>query len=144
MSAYRQTPPCLVEEGNIHDALLAADDAKGWGMSVSGQTVIRRSAVGLDPTGKTLFYGVGESVTAGTLARAMKAAGAENAAQLDVNEAYPRFVFYAPAPHGALPRVTSALIPDIHFSRTEYVGNPEFRDFFYVTRKPTVTAQGPL
>jgi hypothetical protein len=144
MSAYRQTPPCLVEEGNIHDALLAADDAKGWGVSVSGQTVIRRSAVGVDRTGKVLFYAVGESVTAGTLARAMKAAGAEDAAQLDVNEAYPRFVFYAPAPHGVAPRVTSALIPDIHFSRSEYVGKPEFRDFFYVTRKPAATAQGPL
>jgi Phosphodiester glycosidase len=143
MSAYRQTPPCLVEEGNINDALLEADDAKGWGVSVSGQTVIRRSAVGLDATGKTLFYGVGESVTAGTLARAMKAAGAANAAQLDVNEAYPRFVFYAPAPHGVTPRVTSALIPDIHFSRSEYVGKPELRDFFYVTRKPDATAQGP-
>ncbi len=140
MSAYRQTPPCLVEEGNIHDALLSAEDATGWGVSVSGQTAIRRSAVGLDKSGKTLFYAIGDAVTAGTLARAMKAAGAENAAELDVNQAYPRFVFYAPAPHGVAPRVTSALIPDIHFSRSEYVGKPELRDFFYVTRKPEATA----
>ena len=65
----------------------------------------------------------------------MKAAGAENAAELDVNQSFPRFVFYTPAaPHEA-PRVASALIPDIQYVRSEYVGRPEGRDFFYVTRK---------
>ncbi len=135
MAGYRQTPPCLVEQGNIHDTLLASDDAHGWGAAVGGETVIRRSALGLDHAGKTLFYAIGDAVTAGTLARAMKAAGAENAAQLDVNQSYPRFVLYAAAPPHEAPRVASALIPDIQFSRSEYVGRPEGRDFFYVTRK---------
>lgn len=136
MSAYRQTPPCLVEEGKINDRLLAADNSKGWGAAVGGDTVIRRSAIGLDADGKTLFYGLGDSVTAGALARAMKAAGAENAAQLDVNAAYPRFLFYKHPAGQALPLAESAIIPDVKFVRHEYVGTePETRDFFYLARK---------
>ena len=135
MVAYRQTPPCLVEEGSVADSLLAADDAKGWGESVSGETTIRRSALGLDRAGRTLFYAIGESVTAGSLARAMKAAGAENAAQLDVNQSFPRFVLYGRRKATELPTATSALIPDIAYARHEYVGKPEGRDFFYLTRK---------
>jgi hypothetical protein len=135
MAGYRQTPPCLVEQGRVNDTLAATDDAHGWGAAVGGATTIRRSALGLDREGKTLFYGLGESVSAGTLARAMKAAGAEDAAQLDVNAAYPRFVFYGKAKANELPTTTGALIPDIAYARHEYVGKPEGRDFFYLTRK---------
>jgi hypothetical protein len=135
MAGYRQAPPCLVEGGSVNDALAASDDAKGWGAAVSGATTIRRSAVGLDRERKVLFYAIGESVTASSLARAMKAAGADNAAQLDVNTAYPRFVFYGKWQPGQQPTATSALIADIAYARHEYVSKPEGRDFFYVTRK---------
>jgi hypothetical protein len=135
MTGFRQAPPCLVEQGDVNDALQARDDARGWGAAVSGATTIRRSALGLDREGKTLFYGLGESVTAGTLARAMKAAGAHDAMQLDVNAAYPRFVLYGKPQAGELPTVRTGLIPDIAYSRHEYVDKPEGRDFFYVTRK---------
>jgi hypothetical protein len=135
MVGFRQTPPCLVEDGNVNDTLAAREDARGWGAAVDGGTAIRRSALGLDRAGKTLFYGLGESVTAGTLARAMKAAGAVNAAQLDVNASYPRFVFFGKPRPNERPTVTHAIIPDIAFSRHEYVGRPEGRDFFYLLRK---------
>jgi hypothetical protein len=135
MAGYRQAPPCLVEQGGINEALLASEDAKGWGAAVNGGTSIRRSAVGLDRARKTLFYALGDSVTAGTLARAVRAAGAEDAAQLDVNASYPRFVFYGKRKAGDAPAVTSALIPDIAYGRHEYVGRPEGRDFVYLTRK---------
>jgi hypothetical protein len=134
LRAYRQTPPCLLEEGQLNNRLLTAENTRGWGAAVGGDTVIRRSALGLDADGKTLFYGLGVSVTATSLARAMQAAGAENAAQLDVNAIYPRFLFYA-HPAGELPKVDGALIPDIEFAAHEYVGPPETRDFFFVTRK---------
>jgi hypothetical protein len=134
MRAYRQTPPCLVEEGKINNRLLAAERTAGWGAAVGGDTVIRRSALGLDADGKTLFYGLGESVTADSLARAMQAAGAENAAQLDVNAIYPRFLFYK-HPANELPKVESAIIPDVDFAKHEYVGKSEARDFFFLTRK---------
>jgi phosphodiester glycosidase len=134
MRAYRQTPPCLVEEGKINNRLVAAENTAGWGAAVGGDTVIRRSALGLDADGKTLFFGLGVSVTADSLARAMQAAGAENAAQLDVNAVYPRFLFYT-HPANELPKVESALIPDVDFVKHEYVGQSEGRDFFFLTRK---------
>ena len=77
----------------------------------------------------------GEAVTAQALARAMRAVGAEDAAQLDVNYSYPRFLFFDKAEGSAPPKVGSALIPGIKYTRTEYVGGPEVRDFFYLTSK---------
>ena len=138
MSGYRQTPPCLVEQGKVNNTLESVEYNRNWGATVSGETVIRRSAIGLDKTGHVLFYGLGEAVTAQALARAMRAVGAEDAAQLDVNYSYPRFLFFdrfdaAAAP--ATPRVGSALIPGIKYQKTEYVGGSELRDFFYLTRR---------
>jgi Phosphodiester glycosidase len=133
MVGYRQTPPCLVEEGKTNTAL-DVEYAKGWGATVSGETVIRRSAIGLDKTGKLLFFAIGEAVTAQSLSRAMKAIGAENAAQLDVNYAYPRFLMYERGSASEAPHAASALIPGIKFSNHEYVGEASPRDFFYLVR----------
>ena len=134
MQGYRQTPPCLVEDGKINSAL-DLEYSKNWGATVSGETVIRRSAIGIDKAGTTLFYGFGEAVTAQALAHAMRAIGAEDAAQLDVNYSYPRFLLYEPGDAGQSPHVESALIPGIKFTRGEYVTDTALRDFFYVTRK---------
>jgi hypothetical protein len=136
MTGYRQTPPCLVEQGRFPDPLLANGEGRGWGAAVGGETTIRRSGIGLDKDHRTLFYAVGDSVTASSLAVALRAAGAEDAAQLDVNASYPRFVVYARRTGNEAPTVSSALIPDIAYSRHEYVGPAEGRDFFYLTRKP--------
>ena len=134
MQGYRQTPPCLVEEGKINSAL-DLEYSKNWGATVSGETVIRRSAIGIDKAGTTLFYGFGEAVTAQALAHAMRAIGAENAAQLDVNFSYPRFLIYEAGAAGQAPHVESALIPGIKYTKGEYVTEAAPRDFFYVTRK---------
>ncbi|WP_438020995.1 phosphodiester glycosidase family protein [Sorangium sp. So ce315] len=133
MTAYRQTPPCLVEQGELHGALY--DSNRDWGATVSGETVIRRSALGVDATGKRLFYGLGEAVTARTLALGMKASGAHDVAELDVNHAYPRFLLYGRGEDGAAPRATSALIPDVQYKPEEYVAEPSPRDFFYLRRR---------
>ncbi len=134
MQGYRQTPPCLVEDGKINSAL-DLEYSKNWGATVSGETVIRRSAIGIDKAGTTLFYGFGEAVTAQALAHAMRAVGAEDAAQLDVNYSYPRFLLYEAGQPGEAPRVESALIPGIKYTKGEYVTDAALRDFFYVTRK---------
>lgn len=133
MTWYRQTPPCLVENDATHPAL-EVEYAKGWGATVSGETVIRRSALGVDATGRYLIFGLGDALTAQSLARAMKQAGAKDAAQLDVNYAYPRFLVYERA-GGEAPKAKSAIIPDIKFRPAEYVGEPALRDFFYLTRR---------
>ncbi|HRI70501.1 MAG TPA: hypothetical protein PK156_39990, partial [Polyangium sp.] len=38
MVAYRQTPPCLVEQNTMNDKL--TESTKNWGATVSGETVI--------------------------------------------------------------------------------------------------------
>ncbi|MBK8256068.1 MAG: phosphodiester glycosidase family protein [Polyangiaceae bacterium] len=134
MTWYRQTPPCLVENDATHPAL-EVEYAKGWGATVSGETVIRRSALGVDATGRFLIFGLGDALTAQSLARAMKQAGAKSAAQLDVNYAYPRFLVYERSAPNEAPKAKTAIIPDIKFRPAEYVGEPALRDFFYLTRK---------
>lgn len=137
LAAWRQTPPCLVEQGSTHKAL-ALEFNKNWGAAVGGETIIRRSAIGLDATGKLLFYGLGDAVTAQSLARAMLAVGAFDAAQLDVNYSYPRFLLYEHPGGGAPPKAKTGLIPDLKFTSWEYVSEASPRDFFYLTRKPDV------
>ena len=138
MAFYRQTPPCLVEEGNINPATQGEKNT-GWGATVDGDTIIRRSAFGLDKSGKIAFYGMGDALSAGTLAKAMHAAGAWEVAQLDVNWQYPRFFTYD---GGKEPRIVAPLAPVANFRADEYTGKPEFRDFFYLTRKKKPSGDG--
>jgi hypothetical protein len=133
MLAYRQTPPCLVEEGKTN-AALSVEYNRNWGTTVSGETVIRRSAIGITHGGKVVFYALGEATTAQALAQAMQAVGATGAAQLDVNYSYPRVLFYTKSAPSEPPHATSALIHDIKFQAAEYVTDASIRDFFYVTR----------
>ncbi|MFT3764309.1 MAG: phosphodiester glycosidase family protein [Minicystis sp.] len=134
--AFRQTPPCLVERGAIEPALLGSEKPRRWGMSESGGVDIRRSALGLADGGRTLIYGLGEGITPRQMAEAMRAAGAVDAAQLDVNWSYTRFLLYGkPASPGAPPEVTSTLIPKIKHGARQYVVKPADRDFFYLTAK---------
>lgn len=133
LRAWRQTPPCLLE-GGVQNPGLSVESTRNWGATVDGETVIRRSAIGLDATGRLLFYGMGDGLTAPSIARALAAAGAHDVAQLDVNWAFPRFLTYEPSAEG--PRATAALVPGTAFKPDEYVRRAEHRDFFYVTRKP--------
>ncbi len=134
MAAYRQAAPCIIEKGVEHPNLETDRRPRPWGSSETGEVEIRRSALGLDASGRVLLYGLGEWVTVKALAGAMKAAGAVNAAQLDINWSYTRFLLFGrPAPGGPL-QVTSTLIPKIKHSRDGYVTNPSERDFFYLKR----------
>jgi hypothetical protein len=135
MSYYRQTPPCLVHGGELHKQLHYHEYAKGWGATVSGDTVIRRSAVGLDRSRKVLFYGLGEAMTAQAMARGMKVAGADAVAELDVNHAYPRFLLFEHDEKVGKLRATSAIIETIEFQPDRYVERPSPRDFFYLARR---------
>ena len=67
---YRQTPPCMLEQGKMHPKL-DNPDAKAWGATLSGATIIRRSAIGLDASGRTMFIALGNSTNARALALAM-------------------------------------------------------------------------
>ena len=134
--AYRQTPPCLVEQGVVSPALLGSEKPRRWGMSETGGLDIRRSALGIAEGGRTLFYALGEWITPRDLAEAMRAAGAVDAAELDVNWSYTRFFLYRPpAAPGAEPQVSATLIPKLKHAPRQYVGKPADRDFFYLVRR---------
>lgn len=133
--AYRQTPICLVEKGATNPALRFEETNRKWGAAVNGDREIRRSAVGLDKSGKILFYGLGEWVTAATLAEGMKAAGADAAAQLDINWSYTYFFLLGRPSPGEPPQIVSTLIPKIKYSPQRYVKKPWARDFFYLKRR---------
>lgn len=130
MQSYRQTPPCLVEQGALNKDL--NEQTKSFGAAVDGGTVIRRSGIGVSKDGKTLFYGSGDGLTAQTLGQALAAVGAWDVAELDVNWAFPRYLFYTHK-NGAAPTAGTSLIP-CTFKPNEYVGMTFYRDFFYVTR----------
>jgi hypothetical protein len=129
MDWFRQTPPYLVYHGEVNPALL--DEASTlWGATVDRHTVIWRSALGLSADHRILYYGAGESLTARRLAEAMVAAGASDAAELDVNLSFERFLTYDPANknlNGAL------LLPAMMTKPGWYITLPAPRDFFYLT-----------
>lgn len=129
---WRQTPSCMVQEGELHDGL-RVDGNTHWGATLDGRTVIRRSAVGVSRDGRTLFVGIGDHTTARAIALAMKHAGSHGVAQLDVNWSYPKFVTYAPRKEtGVL--IARPLAEGIEASEDEYVRERAPRDFFYLTR----------
>jgi hypothetical protein len=139
MLAYRQTPPCLVEERAVNPAFLGADKPRRWGMSETGGLEIRRSALGVADGGRTLIYGLGEGITPRALSEAMLAAGAVSAAELDVNWSYTRFFLYGPGASAKdPPEVTGTLIPRLKHAVGEYVRKPAERDFFYFARRQSL------
>jgi hypothetical protein len=133
----RQTARCLVEDGERHPALVQ-ELTSSWGAAVGGDTVIRRSAIGLGADGRTLFVGVSNRTTATALADGMRHAGATTAAQLDVNDPFPRFLTYRKGDDGVL--VAESIAPGFHYRKGHYVSAASSRDFFYLTRKAAPVA----
>lgn len=130
--SFRQTPPCLVERGTPDPRLAHEDTARLWGAAIGGRRDIRRTALGLDATGKTLFFGIGEWVWGRDMAVALKAAGAVDVAELDINWSYTRFLLYD---RSTPPKVVSTLIEKVEYTKDGYLTKPAPRDFFYLRRK---------
>ena len=129
---YRQSASCMLENGVLHPGLVNPESRK-WGTALEGDTVIRRSAIGLDRSGEILYVGVSNSTTARALALGMQSAGAWNVAQLDINWSYPRFLIFPRAAAGT--RYATTLFSGFLFERDEMLRAPSPRDFFYVTRR---------
>lgn len=131
---YRQAPECMVEDGKLHPGLLAGA-ARKWGATLDGETVIRRSAVGLNAERDILYVSITNHTTARVLAEGLKHAGAVDVAQLDVNWSYPKFVLFEPK--DGPERKAVALASGFEFSEDEYIRKKNRRDFFYLVRKPS-------
>jgi hypothetical protein len=132
MRAYRQTPPCMIENGKLHPWLEAKND-KPWGGHNPNDKTRRRSSVGIDASGRVLFYGFGIEVGAELLARGLLHAGAVAAAELDINWTWTRFLLYG-TPGGEL-SITSTLVPKMTHTKKGYVVRRDERDFFYLVRR---------
>lgn len=132
LSWWRQTPGCMLQDGQLHPGL-RSEDSRNWGATLEGKTVIRRSAVGLTADGRTLLVGISNSTTARALALGMQHAGARDVAQLDVNFSFPRFLLYRDGKGGELEAVGA--VRGLLYRPDEYVGAASGRDFFYVTAR---------
>ena len=136
MTWWRQTPACMVEDGKLHPGL-AKEEATSWGSALGGETVVRRSAVGLDRERKTLYVGVSNATHARAIALGMRHAGASDVAQLDINWSYPHFVMFRPTKEG-IPEGFS-LFEGFAYEGNTYITRRSQRDFFYVIR--TISAR---
>jgi hypothetical protein len=131
MAAFRQTPPCLVEEGQLHPDLDAGRE-RAWGGRVPNIKTRNRSAVGVDRSGRILFFGFGDEAGPALLGEGMRYAGAVSAAQLDINYYWTRFLLFGKKADKL--QVTSTLAPQMQHEATGYVARAASRDFFYVRR----------
>jgi hypothetical protein len=129
MQSFRQTPVYLAYQGQVNPEV-QNEPRITWGASVSGQTAIWRSAFGLSSDRRTLYYAAGESLTARRLTDALIAAGASDAAELDVNQFFEQFVTFTPS-NGALSE--QILLDGMYVKPQLYVTLPSSRDFFYLT-----------
>ena len=137
---FRQTPECMWEGDKLHAGLPAGAGLKKWGSTVDGETVIRRSGIGLNADRSVLFVAITNHTSARVLADGLHHAGATDVAQLDVNWSYPKFVTFEPIGHTTVLHPVP-LAPGFEYSDDEYLRKKEKRDFFYILRKaPTSNA----
>lgn len=132
---FRQAPTCMYEGGVMYEGLRGAHQKK-WGATLDGNTVIRRSAVGMSQDGQILYVGITNHTTAKALALGMHHAGAASVAQMDVNWSYPKFVTYEPDKQGTLKPI--ALADGFEFNDNLYLRERSMRDFFYLVRREQV------
>ena len=90
--------------------------------------------MGLDESGRILFYAMGEETEPADLAAGLQAVGARQAAQLDINWSWTKFLLLGDK--GGERQVTSTLIPKMVHARKGYVEKTAFRDFFYFVPRP--------
>lgn len=131
LAAYRQTPPCLLDNGQLHEKLEAKNE-RAWGGRDPKRKTRRRSAMGVDKSGRILFYGFGEEVGPRMLAEGLRHAGVTQAAQFDINYSWTRFLLFGKSANDDELKVTSTLVPKMVHRKRGYVGRDEPRDFFYV------------
>jgi hypothetical protein len=125
---WRQTPPCLYQNGKMHGSLWE-EETTSFGAAVGGDVVIRRSAIGLGSDRTVLYVGISNFTTARAIADGMRHAGAHDVAQLDVNWTFPKFLIYRR--DAGVPRA-EVLVDGFVYEPDEYVRKKSPRDFFYI------------
>jgi hypothetical protein len=127
MTSYRQNGAPLILDGTVNPA--AATDGWAWGAPILANIFTWRSAVALTRDG-VLLYAAGNAVSADTLARALAAAGAYQAMELDINPVWVRCMTYQYAGTS----LTARKLRDDMYGNANQFLVPYERDFIYVTR----------
>ena len=125
---WLQTPRCTYKDDK-NGVRWVSNDPVG---TLHGDTVIRRSAVGLSSGRDVLFVGLGEALTARTIAQGMHHAGCDSVAPLDVNFAFPRIVTFESGTAGV---PVAKLFEGAELTEGAYITRPSLRDFFYLARR---------
>ncbi len=129
---WRQNGPLLVQGGQANPRI-NNQSPQDWGSSLDGSFPVAtwRSAVGLSPDNKTLYYAAGPSLTLQSLAQSLITAGASQAIQLDINNYW---AFFGEIRFNGDKSTTIPLFPEWKDNPDRYL-YPYIRDFFYVTAK---------
>jgi hypothetical protein len=125
--AWRQNAGLLINDGHISTL---AQDGASWGGTILNSEYTWRSGLGITAQGN-LIYAAGNALVPETLGKALKAAGAITAMELDINPFWTRAFLYHQEKSGVL--TTSKLSTDMHGTGKEYLTGDQ-RDFFYLTR----------
>ncbi len=124
----RQNCPMLIEDGVI--ATTNQTSKALWGRTVNPGIYTWRSGLGVTAKGN-LVYAVGNSLTPTTLAAALKAAGAVNAMQLDINPYWVRFDIFNSYKNGTY--ADFSIMKGMQDGSYHYLHGYQ-KDFFYVTK----------
>lgn len=122
----RQNCPMLVMNGQIASSDPA--NKKMWGRTLTSGIYTWRSGLGINREGN-LIFAVGNNLTPGTLAAALKAGGAVNAMQLDINPSWVRFNIFDTLGNGQYK--SSTLIKELRDGSSYYLHGYS-KDFFYL------------
>ncbi len=131
MAVVRQNCPLVLSQGEITEKVYN-NSINSWGGTIKGDIVTFRSGIGLSQDSLTLYYFAGNYLSTLTLAKAMQAAGAYQAMQLDINNYYVLFTAFE------LQNDQQVTIPLLPKQMVDNVGrflDSYSRDFFYVTIK---------
>jgi hypothetical protein len=129
MVAFRQNGPLVIRQGEINQRIYD-NSPKDWGYTVNDVSPTIRTGIGLSKDGHTLFYFCGPSLSMEALARAMLAAGAINAIQLDINNYWSLFVKINASGSKLVPE---PLLPKLMVAYVDRYLWDSSRDFFYLT-----------
>lgn len=130
MEACRQNVILLVDKGEVSRRTAEGNDTWGYVQVNSSEFITWRSAVGVTKDGN-LLVAAGNSLSAETLAKALWAAGAEYAMQLDINSPYVLTGMFFKQADGTLK--SEKFMDSMPDTASRFLRTQE-RDFMYVTR----------
>ena len=130
VSSIRQNGPILLQNGR-DVSLSNAWNMQNWGLTTTNTMYTWRSGIGITKDGD-LIYAAGPSLVPETLAAALKAAGAVDAMQLDINPVWVRFVLFNALGKGEYKYYP--LTKDMVNGGKQYLSGYQ-KDFFYLLEK---------